>query len=57
MTTKDMLATRRIRFVEAALVRLETELTNAEGSHKEVLRKCVAEVQKVLSKLERRTLH
>ena len=57
MTTKDMLATRRIRFVEAALVRLETELTNAEGSHKGVLRKCVAEVQKVLSKLERRTLH
>jgi hypothetical protein len=56
MTTKDMLAARRIRF-EAALAKLETELGNAEGSHKEVLQNCVAEVQKILSKLQRRTLH
>jgi len=57
MTTKDMLATRRIRFVEAALAKLETKLRNAEGSHREVLQKCVAEMQKMISKLERHTLH
>jgi hypothetical protein len=57
MTTKDMLAERRIRFTQVALAKLETELKNANGSYREVLQKCVAEMQKVLRKLERRTLH
>ena len=50
-------AMRRIRFTQAALAKLEAELWNAKGSYREVLQKCVAEMQKVLSKLERRTLH
>jgi len=57
MTTKDMLVERRIRFTQAALAKLETELKNAKGSYREVLQKCVAEMQTVLRKLERRTLH
>ena len=57
MTTKDTLAARRIRFTHASLAKLETELKDAKGSYREVLQKCVAEIEKVLSKLERRTLH
>lgn len=57
MTSKDVLAERRIRFVEGALAKLERDLESAEGSHKEVLRKCVTVVEQMLRRLNRHTLH
>jgi hypothetical protein len=58
MPTKDTLAAwRKIRFVEGALAKLECELENAEGSHREVLQKCVAVVQLTLKTLRRHTVH
>jgi hypothetical protein len=57
MTSKEMLAERRIRFVEGTLAKLERDLESAEGSHKEVLRKCVAVVEQMLRRLNRHTLH
>jgi len=53
MMAKDTLAACRIRFVESALAKLERELENAEGSHREALQKWVA----ALRTLRRHTLH
>ena len=57
MTAEDTLLACRIRFVEDALAKLERELENAEGSHREVLRKCIAQVEQALTKLQRHTVH
>jgi hypothetical protein len=57
MTTKAMLAASRVRFVKAALAKLEREFERAEGSHKEALRKWIVEVQQTLKTLGRHTLH
>ena len=57
VTTKEVLAERRIRFVQGALAKLERDLEGAEGSRKEVLRKCVAMVEQMLRRLNRHTLH
>jgi adenine-specific DNA methylase len=56
-TTKATLVTRRIAFIEAALARLERELENAEGSHKETLRKWVVAIHEALKKHGRLTVH
>ena len=56
MTTKEMLAERRLRFFEGALAKLERDLESAEGSRKEVLRKFVAVVEQLLRR-HRHTLH
>jgi hypothetical protein len=57
MTTKEMLAERRLRFVQGALVKLERDLESAEGSRKELLRRCVTVVEQMLRRLNRHTLH
>ena len=60
MATKDTLDACRIRFVEGALAKLERELENAEGSHKEALRalqEWLADVQQRLRKHGRHTFH
>jgi hypothetical protein len=56
-TTKATLVASRISFIEAALDKLERELENAEGSHKEALEKWVAAVHQALRKHGRHTLH
>jgi DNA anti-recombination protein RmuC len=56
-TTKATLVASRIKYIEAALAKLERELENSEGSHKEALQRWVAEVQQTLRRIERLTLH
>jgi hypothetical protein len=57
MTTKEMLAERRIRFAQGILAKLERDLESAEGSRKEALRNYVAVVEQLLRRLSRHTLH
>jgi hypothetical protein len=53
MVTKATIVASRIEFIEGALLELEHELVNAEGSQKEVLQRSIAEAQQTLRRLER----
>ncbi len=53
MVTKATIVASRIEFIEGALLELEHELENAEGSQKVVLQKSIAEAQQTLRRLER----
>ena len=54
---RAMLVAMDIRAVEAALVRLERELENAEGDPRVVLKSWVAKIRRGLKKVARIELH
>ena len=56
-TTKATLVASRIEYIQATLAKIERELENAEGSHKETLQKWVVAIQEELKKLRRNTAH
>ena len=56
-TTRATPVASRISFIEAELAKLERELDNAEGSHKETLQKWVVAIHMELKKYGRHTVH
>ena len=60
MATKDTLDATRVRFIEAALAKLERDLERAEGSDREAVQavhEWLADVHQALRAIEQRTVH
>ena len=58
MTTKNTLATHRLRVIKGLLTKLERELEQAsEGSRKEMLRRWIAEMEQTMRAFSEHGLH